>query len=510
MTKRRQTRKQKGETSKAPRKATRTQENQDGPGMPDFRVPNDRAMLVPTLPPDIAPGTSAANAFLLVQAGFGSICRYVPKVGWRLYTPQQGRWVTAPESDQLLHIASDLLQPIVTEYIARLPRGSKAQHDELHAWWKQVGNTATLTYSLRFASGLPELILDAGAWNPDAHLLNVQNGVLNLRDGTLSAHSPAYLMTEQAQVTYQPGARHPTFDDFLNTLRQQGTEDFLSRAAGRALSGRIEAEEFLLLLGDGGTGKGTFVSALTAMLGSYAVAMPIQSLVLNPRGEGGNAANPFVMHTIGKRLVVANEVPEKAVLNAALIKELTGRDLMSVREVYGKAVDYRPQFALWIQSNFPLLINTEDSGLKRRLRVVPFHHKPAHLRENYKRELQQPEALSAMLNWALDGYRKWFADGEHYDPGDLTVIGRATDTHWEALTPLLHFAGERLISDHEAFLSTQEIKGVAAEWLEEQGQNGNSSPTDKEISRALTKMGFRNRTKDGKVRGWRARWRADE
>ncbi|RJF75668.1 hypothetical protein D3875_01065 [Deinococcus cavernae] len=461
------------------------------------------------LPPDVAPGTDAANASFLVQGGFGKICRYVPGVGWRRFVPEQGCWDTVKKQDQLLHVVSEKLQPMITEYAATLPRGSRADQEEMLAWWRRVGNTTTLTHTLRFASGLPELILPAKEWDPEHHLLNVENGILNLLDGSLTPHRPDALMTGQARVTYTPGATHPTFEDMRQNLKNQGIEDYLCRAVGRALPGRVEAEEVHLLLGEGGTGKGTLVSALQAMLGSYACTVPIQSLLLNRHGESVNGARPYLSHTLGKRLVVAQEVPKHSTLNAALVKEITGRDVITVRNLYQDAFEFLPQFALWILSNFTIMFDGDDTGLERRLRVVPFTHKPAVERENYKLELQEPLALSALLNWALSGYQKWRGDAENYDYGDTNAVRAATEEQWRATRPVRGFVADTVLGDDTAFLPSHELADKLADWVNRQGLVGKPGTASTNLWHEMQKTGIK-RCKVNQVRGWRARWRADD
>ena len=51
-----------------------------------------------------------------------------------------------------------------------------------------------------------------------ADLLNVRNGVVDLRDGSLRAHDPDLLLTKVTMVDYRPDARHEDWDKALGAL----------------------------------------------------------------------------------------------------------------------------------------------------------------------------------------------------------------------------------------------------------------------------------------------------
>ncbi|GAQ85682.1 hypothetical protein KFL_002480195 [Klebsormidium nitens] len=89
--------------------------------------------------------------------------------------------------------------------------------------------------------------------NPD--ILNVQNGVINLRTGELDIHRPEYLCTKLADINYK-GLGHSTpivkgfLDDIFNEDR--ALIDFMQRLWGYAIKGRTSEEIIVFLLGSGG------------------------------------------------------------------------------------------------------------------------------------------------------------------------------------------------------------------------------------------------------------------
>jgi phage/plasmid-associated DNA primase len=104
-------------------------------------------------------------------------------------------------------------------------------------------------------------------------ILNVKNGLLNLRDlarPVLMPHTPDYLFPVQIPVNYDPAAIEcPEWD-------KQIAATFPADCVDRETAFEIVAflisfdrsiQKAILLLGDGGTGKSTFLEADTAFLG---------------------------------------------------------------------------------------------------------------------------------------------------------------------------------------------------------------------------------------------------
>ncbi|PJI51537.1 hypothetical protein CTI14_58350, partial [Methylobacterium radiotolerans] len=57
-------------------------------------------------------------------------------------------------------------------------------------------------------------------------------------------------------------------------------------------------------------------------------------------------------------------------------------------------------------TNYPVAASHDDSGMQRRMVVVPFQARPDRPDPDFKRTLEQdPDARSALLNWMLSGCR---------------------------------------------------------------------------------------------------------
>lgn len=95
------------------------------------------------------------------------------------------------------------------------------------------------------------------------------------------------------------------------------------------------------------------------------------------------------------------------VLNAAQVKSMTGNDTINARFLHENSFDFKPQFKLYINTNYLPVINDMTIFTSGRIIIVPFerHFEEADQDRTLKDEFSKPEVHSAILNWLLEGYR---------------------------------------------------------------------------------------------------------
>jgi putative DNA primase/helicase len=254
--------------------------------------------------------------------------------------------------------------------------------------------------------GIPVRVndLDADGW-----LLNVQNGTIDLRTGKLIPHNPAHYISKLAPVRFDPMARCPRWLQFLDEVFSPHPDllDFIQRAVGYSLTGDIREECLLLLHGTGRNGKGSLLATLQAMLGDYASTADFATFISarDDRGPRDDVANMR-----GRRMVVSQEVREGAPLAEALIKWLTGGDLVRARNLYERSIEWRPTHHLWLAVNRKPVIRGTDPGIWSRIRLIPFDVS-FDGREDKTLKSKLLEELPGILAWAVEGCLQWQRDG---------------------------------------------------------------------------------------------------
>ena len=253
--------------------------------------------------------------------------------------------------------------------------------------------------------------LDQGAWE-----LNVQNGILDLKTLELRDHSPEYFSVVQSPVRWDDQAACPAWGAFLRgAVPDEAMRRILQRYAGYCLTGDMSAQKALFLIGEGGTGKGTFMHVIEQLLGgespySLAGSAPLEAI---------KDSSPQVEVLVGKRLCVISEINKH--VNWEAFKRITGQDALQVNPKFRDTYNVRLETKLVILSNvLPHL--GEDAGntaLTRRIMPVAFNVKAETPDPDLRSRLTSAAELAGVLVWAVKGLRELVAERMQFgDAGD--------------------------------------------------------------------------------------------
>ncbi|MGY5627492.1 hypothetical protein ACW7N6_38635 [Streptomyces sp. UC1A3] len=241
---------------------------------------------------------------------------------------------------------------------------------------------------------------DADRLDPDPHLLNTANGVVDLRTGELRPHDPALRMTRIAGAEYNPEAASAVWDRVLAALTEE-TRTALQLAAGQAATGE-QGDSATLLYSASPSGKPTLVKALLDALGSYAVASSDTRSLVHALRSGDLR---------GARLAVAADA-NSATPND--LKLLLTPDLAVSRRIRRDTITYRPSHSLLMVASVWPVKALGDEGSYRRTTVLSLSGldqrsgaDPALLRNMADESLAFREAV---LRWVVEGSARWYAE----------------------------------------------------------------------------------------------------
>lgn len=364
--------------------------------------------------------TDLGNADRLV-AHLDGRARYVDTWGKWLVWTDEGVWRVDPKQARIIELAKQ-----VPRAMFRL--ASETGSDSLWKWAKRSEAASSIKNMIDMARGTPGVLLDHHQLDAHPWLLNVTNGVLDLRTGQLHPHDPDLLLTCQAPCAYDPDAQAPLFEACLEVWQPDPTvRAFLARAAGTSLTG-VAVEKVFVNLGDGGNGKGKFYGALQDTLGPDYSVVPHKSLLVMERHSQHDTV---VARLRGARMAIAGETDAGDRLDDAKVKMLTGGDLLEARRMREDPWQFRPSHTLFLHTNHRPRVRGDDEGIWRRLRLIPWDVTiPPGDRDEHLAAKLAAEA-PGILAWAVRGCLEWQTHGlGEPDPIlDATAQYRAGEDH---------------------------------------------------------------------------------
>ena len=260
-----------------------------------------------------------------------------------------------------------------------------------------------------------EHTVDMKEFDTDPYIFNCRNGTLHLDSMAFTEHRPEDLLTKKSNVTYNPEARCDRFLSFMDEIcsGDQAKAKFIQKALGYGISGDTQYECLFVLHGaTTRNGKGTLCESVLKVLGDYGCSARPETLGVKKLNNSQNPSED-IARLAGVRFVNISEPGKGLVLDAAQVKTMTGNDTLNARFLHENSFDFRPQFKLFINTNYLPVINDMTLFSSNRIIIIPFDR---HFEENeqdktLKAEFAKPENQSAILNWLLEGYRLVQKDG---------------------------------------------------------------------------------------------------
>jgi len=310
--------------------------------------------------------------------------------------------------------------------------------------------------------------------HPD--LLNVLNGVVDLRTGTLEPHNRDLLLTKVALARYEPKAVHADWDKALQALPDMEAVAWMQLRFGQAITGNPTPDDRLpVLKGSGANGKTTILDAIRETLGAdYAVTMP-ERVLLARQGD-----HPTELMTLrGARLAIMEEFPELGHLNVKRLKDLLGTGEMTARYCGKDSVSWKPTHSPFVTTNYLPRVDESDDGTWRRLVLVPFPYRyrrtNAELR-NPSDKLGDPNLRDrlrngregqreAVLSWLITGAIGWYQN-DRVIPEEPESIRAATGQWRRSSDLLMRFIDDSLIFDPQSHVATTELYTNFIDWLD--------------------------------------------
>lgn len=205
-----------------------------------------------------------------------------------------------------------------------------------------------------------------GSMNRDHLLINLKNGMLDLRTNELLEHATEYKSTVQLNVVYDPVAKCNLFDEKLREIFDDNHEkiDYMLQWMLYCMLPTYQHQKFLIMLGTGRNGKGVLTNILVDILGKENCAFESFSDLAADK-------NYSLINLMDKYVNIASELSNKE-SETDTIKRLTGGDYISSREIYKGKLQFKNFAKLLLVSNSIPRVTNFDKAFLSRVEILEF------------------------------------------------------------------------------------------------------------------------------------------
>ncbi|HAT4248833.1 TPA: DNA primase [Clostridium perfringens] len=254
---------------------------------------------------------------------------------------------------------------------------------------------------------------DFDDFNRNPYLVNVRNGLLDIRDMSFKEHTPSYLSTVQLNVEYNPQVDCPQFKKFLNEVLDCKLIPLVQEIVGYLLTTNTASQKAFVFWGPARTGKSTLLWVVEyLLLGKKNVSnIPWQEI-----GDKFKTAE-----LLGKLANVFSDLPSKSIDDTGIFKVVTGEDYLMAEKKNKNPFKFKPFARLVFSFNeLPRNYVNRTEGFYRRLIIVPFNRQIEKSKIDKALKYKFQREKEGILNWALEGLKRLYENNFEFSENELT------------------------------------------------------------------------------------------
>lgn len=254
------------------------------------------------------------------------------------------------------------------------------------------------------------------------YAFNTPNGILSLKNGEIVEHDRKYFLTKMSNVEYTDNADCPMWMQFLDDIFA-GDKDlirYIQKSVGYSMTGDTSEQCVFFLFGTGRNGKSTFLDVIRDIMGDYVTNIQPETIMI--RSSQGSTINSDIARLKGARIVTTVEPNEGVRINEGLLKQLTGDDTVTARKLYSEEFEFKPEFKLWMTTNHKPIIRGTDTGIWRRIHMIPFTVQIPEEKIDRQLKSKLTREYAAILHWAVEGCLLWQSEGLNMPLAVLNMV----------------------------------------------------------------------------------------
>ena len=252
-----------------------------------------------------------------------------------------------------------------------------------------------------------------GDYNLRDEYINFKNGMLNLDTWKMENHSIRFNSTIQIPHNYNPEAKCPIFEKWLNWFCAASDDpkqmkETLLESMGYTLQLSVKLHKAFILNGPKRTGKSTFLNILASLISKNDWSMvALQTISKNEFG------NWYIRNKLYNYF--PDLVRKSPIKNIGTIKALTGDPYLNYTEKGGDNYDVKNILKLWFSCNgFPLVEAGDDAFFDRW--VIIYCRNQLKLDEKINgfedQIIKNEDELEGIITMVISNLRELFARGK--------------------------------------------------------------------------------------------------
>lgn len=324
----------------------------------------------------------------------------------------------------------------------------------------------------------------------DRHVMafNTASGIIKLKTGELLPHDPKWLISKVSEVEYTE-QKCPLWLKFLDEIFE-GDRDlirYIQKAVGYSMTGKTSEQCAFFLFGTGNNGKSTFLDVIRDIMGEYAMNIQPETIMIR---TANSAANSDIARLRGARFVTSVEPNEGMRINEGLLKQLTGEDTVTARKLYGNEFEFKPEFKLWMATNHKPIIRGTDTGIWRRIHMIPFTVSIPEDKKDKALKSKLKAEYSGILRWAVEGCLLWQKEGLSMPRAVLDMCKE----YRREMDVISAFIEDRCEERKGAYAQSAQLYSAYTEWCD---SNNEYKMSNTKFGIEMAKRFNKKRTRDG-------------
>jgi putative DNA primase/helicase len=280
------------------------------------------------------------------------------------------------------------------------------------------------------------------------YMVNLLNGIFDLKKMKIISHTPKILMTSQLPITFDKRAECTKIENFIGEVVENDKIPLIQEFIGYCLWKEHHIHNSLMLVGKGANGKSTFLDMLSSFIGNRNIKHISLQDICTKRFS--------LAEMYGTHANIYDDLPDNVLSHTGIFKMLTGQSFLSAEKKFKDYFNFT-SFAKMIFSTNQVPESRDMSmAFYRRIIIVKFPIEFLGKRADKKliKKLTTKNELSGLFNWAIQGLKRLLRNEEFTNTP--SVIEQETMYKRES-SSIACFSMDELEKDNVNVLSKEEV-----------------------------------------------------